>query len=397
MQSDDPALAGGNFTANLLVFVRLLRYSGVKISTYQAQSLAEALPAIDLSCRADVYHTMRAFLVLHRAHHELFDRAFELFWLDRSSWQLELATRPGAASSIKPGGKDPGGDNATAGRKLALDLRQPDVDEDPDPADQPWISPTYSPAEILRQKDFSDYTEEDLALASQLLKNRRWLEAQRRSRRRIRKSSLADQLDFPRSVRKSLKQGGEFFDLAWLTRKSKPRPIVILCDVSGSMARYSRIFLHFMYTLVNETSRMETFVFGTRLTRVTRALRQRDVDDALAKTSELVFDWAGGTRIGQSLREFNFRWARRVLRHGAQVIIISDGWDRGEIQLLEAEISRLRRRASRLIWLNPLLGSPDYQPLVRGIQAVLPFVDDFLPLHNLLSLEALALKIQDPR
>jgi hypothetical protein len=181
--------------------------------------------------------------------------------------------------------------------------------------------------------------------------------------------------------------------LEWQQRKNKPRPLVVICDISGSMERYSRLFLYFLYALTQGTQRVEVFVFGTRLTRLTPALRYKDVDQAVRRTSQTVLDWSGGTRIGESLRTFNYLWARRVLGRGAVLLFISDGWDRGEINLLEKEMARLRRSVSRLFWLNPLLGSPDYQPLVRGIQAALPYIDEFLPLHNLESFERLRNKI----
>jgi uncharacterized protein with von Willebrand factor type A (vWA) domain len=163
----------------------------------------------------------------------------------------------------------------------------------------------------------------------------------------------------------------------------------VLCDISGSMERYSRLFLHFLYALAQGPHRVEVFVFGTRLTRLTPALRHKDLDQAVRRTTQAVLDWSGGTRIGESLKTFNYLWARRVLGRGAVLIMISDGWDRGEITLLDAEMARLRRNVSRLIWLNPLLGAPEYQPLVRGIQIALPYVDEFLPLHNLDSFEEL--------
>jgi uncharacterized protein len=175
----------------------------------------------------------------------------------------------------------------------------------------------------------------------------------------------------------------------------KPRQIVLICDISGSMDRYSRLLLQFMHTVEHGLDRVEVFVFGTRLTRVTRQLRMRHIDAALERVSKEVQDWAGGTRIGESLLTFNTRWARRVLGRGAIVLIISDGWDRGDVDLLRREIARLQRSSFRLIWLNPLLGSPTYQPLTRGIQAALPYVDDFMPVHNLDSLESLALALAD--
>src|SRR5690606_38401326 len=192
-------------------------------------------------------------------------------------------------------------------------------------------------------------------------------------------------LDLPRAIRESMKQGGEIVRLRWRRRKTRPRPLVVLCDVSGSMERYSRLFLHVMYALVQEGRRVETFVLGPRLTRITPAV--------LDRVADLVMDWSGGTRIGESLRAFNYVWSRRVLGRGAVVIIISDGWDRGDVDLLSREMARLHRSASRLIWLNPLAGAPDYQPLVRGIRAALPHVDDFLPFHTLEALEALARRL----
>jgi uncharacterized protein with von Willebrand factor type A (vWA) domain len=397
MDNPAPAQPAGHITANLLIFARLLRSQGLKISTHQIQGLAEAMLTIDLSERAVFYHTARVFLVLQRAHQELFDKAFELYWLNRSSWQLKLAFSEDTQSRIQSP-KDPPSDqdlNQTRNNYPLPD--QTDGEQEPASLAEPSSSSTYSPLEILRQKDFTDFTDDDIASARRLLQEIQGLPAERLSRRRVRKTRRAYQLDLPGSVRRSLKQGGELIEIAWLTRKSKPRPLVILCDISGSMARYSRIFLHFMFTLVQRTNRMETFVFGTRLTRVTRAMHLRDIDTALTKTAEIVSDWGGGTRIGQSLREFNYRWSRRVLRHGAVVIIISDGWDRGETQLLENQIQRLRRHTRHLIWLNPLLGSPDYQPLVQGIRTVLPYIDDFLPIHNLASFKKLADRLRNIR
>jgi uncharacterized protein with von Willebrand factor type A (vWA) domain len=387
----------GQFTANLLIFTRLLRHLGLKVSSHQVKGLAEALTIIDISRRDDFYYTARALLVPQRAHQKIFDQAFDLFWSNRANWQLEPGLRvqevtPSRSKETRRTPLDFRQDS-----NLNPDLRHQEFADEPSPDDQPWLTSMYSTFELLRQKDFSEFTEEEFALARRLIQNIRWLPNERRTRRWVGQAKQASQLDLPRSVRTSLKHGGEFIDLAWLKRKSKPRPIVILCDISGSMAPYSRVFLHFMFMLVQHSSRLETFVFGTRLTHITRALQKRDIDAALLKTSQVIFDWAGGTRIGQSLRDFNCSWARRVLGQSTVVIIISDGWDRGDIQVLKAEIQRLRRRASRLIWLNPLLGSPGYEPLVRGIQTILPYVDDFLPIHNLVSLESLAETLRNDR
>ena len=193
-----------------------------------------------------------------------------------------------------------------------------------------------------------------------------------------------------RRLRRSLRHGGVPVDLRRRRRKVRTRPLVLLCDISGSMDRYARLLLRFVHALGRGLDATEVFVFGTRLTRITRELRKRDVDQAVADVVESVHDWSGGTRIGEAVKTFNYTWSRRVLRSGATVVIISDGWDRGDPELLAREMARLQRSCRRLIWLNPLLGAAGYQPLTQGIRAALPYVDEFLPVHNLHSLEALA-------
>jgi uncharacterized protein with von Willebrand factor type A (vWA) domain len=187
-----------------------------------------------------------------------------------------------------------------------------------------------------------------------------------------------------------MKQGGVPLDLKWRERKERMRPLVLICDISGSMDRYSRLLLRFVHALEHGLDAVEVFVFGTRLTRITRELRKKNVDQAIADVVSSVDDWSGGTRIGESIKFFNYKWSRRVLRSGATVVVISDGWDRGDPQLLGTEMARLQRSCRRVIWLNPLLGAPGYQPLTQGIRASLPYVDHFLPIHNLKSMEALA-------
>jgi len=187
-----------------------------------------------------------------------------------------------------------------------------------------------------------------------------------------------------------MRYGGELIELTFRETKMKKRPLVLICDISGSMERYTRLLLQFVHTLENSLDKVESFVFGTRLTRITRLLRRKDIDDALDDVAKVVQDWGGGTRIGESLHFFNYEWSRRVLNQGAIVIVISDGWDRGEPELLRDAMSHLQRNCFRLIWLNPLLGTTGYQPLTRGMQAALPYCDDFLPANNLASLQALA-------
>lgn len=202
-------------------------------------------------------------------------------------------------------------------------------------------------------------------------------------------------LDLRRTLRLSYKTGGEVMIWALREPKLKPRPLVILADISGSMERYTRLLLHFIYGLAQSHNQpVEAFVFSTRLTRITRQLQEKNIERALGDISQAVPDWAGGTRTGESLKKFNYDWGRRVLGRGAMVLFISDGWDRGDVNLLGTEMARLHRSCHRLIWLNPLLGSPVYEPLTRGAQAVLPHVDDFLPVHNLASLEDLATHLE---
>ncbi len=247
---------------------------------------------------------------------------------------------------------------------------------------------TWSDSERLRRKDFAELEPAELEQVKSMLHDLDWQLDERSTRRRVprRRGRF---IDPRRTLRKSLAQGGEVMQWARRERKRKRRPLVVLCDISGSMEPYSRILLQFLYVVTQGLVGVEAFVFGTRLTRITPQLRRRDVDSALTAVHHEVVDFGGGTRIGEALKTFNFEWSRRVLGQGAAVLVISDGWDRGPVEVLEREMDRLHRSCHRLIWLNPLLGSPRYEPLTRGIQAALPHIDDFLPVHNLESLEQL--------
>jgi uncharacterized protein with von Willebrand factor type A (vWA) domain len=216
-----------------------------------------------------------------------------------------------------------------------------------------------------------------------------WRLGTRKTRRRE-KAPHGELIDYRRTLRHSLKHGGVPIELRRRQRRERMRPLVLICDISGSMDRYSRLLLQFVHALEQGLDSVEVFVFSTRLTRITRELRKRNVDEAIEQVVKSVDDWSGGTRIGEAIKTFNYVWSRRVLRSGAMVVMISDGWDRGDPKLLATEMARLQRSCRRLIWLNPLLGAPGYQPLTQGIRAALPFVDAFLPIHNLKSLEALA-------
>jgi hypothetical protein len=375
---------------NLVHFARLLRQLGLKVHTSQLADLAQGLTSIDIAQRQDFYYATRAFLVHHPDERERFDRAFDLFWSGLQPWLAvgRRAGRPTDRNQRQP---------RLISDQPALDhaLRQvPELEEHAaDTTADTEVSATYSPWEILRHKDFATFSDEEMALVRRVLEEIVWHVNQRLTRRLRRSAMRTAQLSVPDTIRRSLKHRGELVELAWSRPQLKPRPLVVICDISGSMERYARVLLQLMYTLARGDQPVEVFVFGTRLTRITPGLRHKAIDVALRQVADSVVDWSGGTRIGESLRTFNFRWGRRVLRRGAVAIIISDGWDRGDIGLLRQEMGRLRRSAHHLMWLNPLLGTPGYQPLVQGIQAALPYVDHFMPLHNLVTLGQLAARL----
>lgn len=370
----------GHLLRNMLLFGRMLRELGFDVTPTQIIDLVEALDHIDLRRREDFKDTARTILVNRHEHLELFDRAFDLFWQAREKDELTQIDL-GELLQRKPQER----------QKELVPAEGDDTENGSEhESDEPQIDKiyTYSAREVLRHKDFSELNQDELEEVKRLMQEMTWDLEQRRTRRKTRSPSGA-YLDMRRVFRRNLRYGGEPLKLAWRRRKQKRRPLVVLCDISGSMERYSRILLRFIYAISNGLEDVEAFVFSTRLTRITRYLRDHEIDEALDRVTGAVQDWAGGTRIGEALKTFNYEWDRRVLGHGAIVLIISDGWDRGDIDLLEHEMRRLQLSCHRLIWLNPLLGSVNYEPLTRGIQAALPYVDDFMPVHNLKSLEQL--------
>jgi uncharacterized protein with von Willebrand factor type A (vWA) domain len=370
----------------------------MRVTSGQIVELAASLEWVNVGRKEDFREAARCLLV--RRHEDLarFDEAFDAFWrvwTDKpvqAPEALERLLRAQQASSQE----QRSGDRVPGERRQGLrPLPAGEAEEgDEESEGEPMILAVYSPQEILRHKDFALFNDQELADARRFLAGLRWNLVRRRSRR-ARPQPRGRRLDVRRSIRRSLRHGGEMLDLARRGPKLKRRQLVLICDISGSMERYTRLLLHFLYSVEASVQQAEVFVFGTRLTRITRQLRDRDPDAALRAVSGQVQDWSGGTRIGESLRTFNREWARRVLGRGAIVIVISDGWDRGDPAILAAEMERLQRQAYRLIWLNPLLGAEQYRPLTQGIQAALPWVDDFLPVHNLHSLESLAALLND--
>jgi uncharacterized protein with von Willebrand factor type A (vWA) domain len=379
-----------NLLHNLILFGRLLRGLGLDVNPGRMMDLVHALEHIDIGRRDDFYHAARSLLVHQREDIALFDQAFEMFWQRPvEQWEridLHLGVRKSRRRPLI----------AASAVKLPEDKGQDHPQEEPREDEPPILelTRTYSAREVLRQRDFADLTADELEAMKRLMSELMWQLGQRRTRRK--RPGRGHQLDLRRTLRRSLKHGGEVLEWDRRERRYKPRPVVILADISGSMEHYTRPLLHFIYSLTKGLDqRVEAFVFGTRLTCISRQMRERAVERALGEVSRRVPDWSGGTRIGETLKDFNFIWARRVLGNGAVVLLISDGWDRGDPELLKREMGRLSRSCYRLVWLNPLLGSPEYEPLTRGMQAALPFVDDFMPVHNLASLEELALHLSE--
>ena len=379
---------------NLLIFGRLLRASGIDITPGRMIAAVKALDWIEIGRKQDFYLTLRCTLVHNHDHQATFDQAFSLFWGSRIMIQEPLPLQQHLPKSsitpkIKPsryaqkGGRDP--------------LQKSGQDEDQQVAVE--AAKTFSDIEILRKMDFAEMDQDEIDAVHRLMAELVWRLGTRRSRRyRPGKGQI---LDFRRSLRNSLRYGGELLEWSQRQRRYKPRPLVIIADISGSMDRYVRLLLHFIYSLTSGLNHsVETFVFSTRLTNITRQLRDKDVNQAMNEIAQSVPDWSGGTRIGMALKNFNYDWARRVLGRGAVGLIISDGWDRGDPLLLSREMARLQRSCYRLIWLNPLLGLPNYKPITKGMETALPFIDDFLAVHNLHSLEKLAdhlLQLDDRR
>lgn len=363
---------------NLLLFGRVLRGLGLDVDPGRMIDLVHALRHVGIGSKADVRHAARCLLVRRREEEALFDAAFDAFWrkpaegatsLDLRALGEQRRFRRPRFSSAPLGGAAEG--------------------QEGDPSSPPVVRRilAWSPLERLRHKDFADLTAEELEEVRRLLLGFSWRIRQRRTRRF--RPGRGRTTDLRRTLRRAFRHGGEVLTLARRRRTTRPRPVVVLADVSGSMESYTRLLLLFMRGLAG-ASRTEAFVFGTRLTRITRPILAGDLDQVLHSVARAVPDWSGGTRMGEALRAFNRLWARRVLSGGAVVLLISDGWDRGDPALLGEEMSRLQRSCHRLVWLNPLLGTPEYEPLTRGLRAALPYVDDFLPVHHLTNLEDLA-------
>jgi len=368
----DPAAV---FTRNWLHFGRVLRGLGFDAGPARMLPFLSALAVIDMQRYDDLRTVVHIHFARRREELAVLDRALAAFL------GLRAAKEPESSSdgSVE---EEKAGTVGAMGRQLkVLD----DMEMGADAEEQEVAS--YSRVELLRQKDFDSLSEAEMAEVRRLIRMMRLPAGLTRSRRM--RPGGRERLDMRRLLRRSLRFDGELLVFSWKSRSLRPRPLVLLCDISGSMERYTRLLLNFAYALKSASTRVEAFVFATRLTRITRMLRHHDVDTALNRVTTSVEDWSGGTRIGEAIEMFNRRYGRRVLGHGATVAIISDGWDRGDSDQMRRAIAHLQRSCHRLIWMNPLMGAPGYEPLTLGLQAALPFVDDFLPAHNLANLEAL--------
>jgi hypothetical protein len=372
-----------HFVANLLMFGRVLRRTGIDVHPGRLLDVIVALGYVNLGARVEVYHACRALLVHRQDQIPIFDRAFDAFWREhhegearRDRQRDEVREAVETADVLAPDDVPaPSGHDGTEG---TAPIRESGL-------------PTWSDLGTLADKDFAAFTPAEIAAAAAALSRLVWTPGERRTRRWVR--GRGSRIDLRRAIAESLRTGGDVVTLGRRSRRVRPRPLVLLCDISRSMERYSRMLLHFAHAMTRRHRRVEVFLFSIELTRITKQLRLARSDEALAAVSRSVPDWSGGTRIAGAVKELHQQWSRRALNGGPVVLLISDGWDCGDPVELGAQIARLQRSCHRLVWLNPLIGTADYAPLTRGLQAALPFVDDFLPARTLTHLADLAIHL----
>ena len=384
------AMRGRGTLANLLAFARILKQLGMKVGLSQVLDASRSLEFVNLASKADFRAALRANLVSEKDEVPLFERVFDYFWRDFCPQRptMEMVAPPTMLSGDRDGWAD-----GEEGGEEELVVLGSNPQAQPDQDDEPVSVPTYSPNEVLNKRDFSEMgIEESRAVrrAILMIANKIATQVSRRKKRATR----GEGIDARWTLRKNIKYGGEIVELVSRKRRIRKTRVVLLCDVSGSMDCYSRFLIQFMYGLQNELWGVETFVFSTSLSRITHLIRSKDIGGALERISDSVLGWSGGTNIGRSLHAFNRDFAPSLVAHRTVVVIISDGWDRGDVRVLEQEMRRLKSRCYRIIWLNPLLASENYEPLCKGMQAALPYLDFFLSVHNVNSLVALGRTLQ---
>lgn len=382
---------------NIMHFGRVLRAAGLPIGPGKIIDATQAVMEVGIQSRSDFYWALHAVFVNRRDQHDLFDQAFHIFWKDPKLLERMMGI---LLPSVDGGEAPPPEEQAMRRLQEALSQPQDDNPESEQEEEQEEeieldAAMTVSERELLQTMDFEEMSADEIEAAKRAIATMR-LPITEIPTRRYQTSQRQARVDMRATMRAALRSGGDSIPLKFRKRRKRPPPLVILCDISGSMSRYTRMFLHFMHAVTNDRDRVHTFLFGTRLTNVTRYLHHKDIDLAIEQVTDAVEDWSGGTRIGESLNDFNRFWSRRVLGQGAIVILISDGLDRDAGRGLHMEIERLHKSCRRLIWLNPLLRFDGFQPKSQGIQAILPSVDEFRPVHNLSSLEELIGALNSP-
>jgi uncharacterized protein with von Willebrand factor type A (vWA) domain len=386
------ALGDGRFADNIVYFGRVLRRAGLKIGPGAIADAIEAVSAIGIGSREEFYTALFCTFVKRREDRPVFDEAFRIFWRPRDfEGKLLQMLSPKARDNKEP--DKPKAAQARVSESLFAERPTREREQDQIEIDSRF---SVSEREVLRQTDFAQMTAREINEARKAMA-RLILPMDEVKTRRYKPSTRNARIDPRATLRAAMKTGGDLILPKWRVPKTVHPPLVIIADISGSMSQYTRIFLHFMHVLTERRRRVHTFLFGTRLSNVTRAMRHRDPDEAIAMCTETVKDWSGGTRIGETLKEFNKLWARRVLSQGAIVLLITDGLERDDADLLEKETDRLHRSCRRLIWLNPLLRFEGFEARARGVRAMIPHVDELRAVHNLDAIGDLALALSGGR
>ena len=382
----------GKLAANIMHFVRLLRRAGLPVGPSDMLAAQQAVQLVDLGSRVQMRTALRTTMVHRHEHEDLFEQAFRMFWRDPTG------AKTADAMDLLSGGKEPPPpEKAPPGSRRLAEAMQQKREPPPEARTEEKIEAvlTVSERERLQTMDFEAMSAAEIAAAKAEIRKLTLPLDMRRTRRR-RPDPQGPHTDLRATIRNSLRHGGEIFDIAASRKVERPPPLVVLCDISGSMSRYAQILVHFLHAVANDRDHVHTFLFGTRLSNITRQLRHRDAEVAFQLVSHAVPDWSGGTRIGEALAVFNRDWARRVLGQGAVVLLVTDGLDREGAKGLAENMDRLHRSCSRLVWLNPLLRWDGFQPKSQGIRAMLPHVDEFRPVHNLASLRELVETLSRP-
>jgi uncharacterized protein with von Willebrand factor type A (vWA) domain len=386
----DRAGPKGRLAENVMHFARILRGAGLRVGPDRVIDCVQALELADCNRRDDWYWTMSAVLLSREEQRPLFDQAFRIFWRDpRLTERMMQALLPKAYGRAHRPEEQASQrlSDALFGQKKPEEREEQRIDID--------ARLTFSAREVLQRMDFDTMSAAELAEAKRMLAELRLPLPMVRTRR-LAAGARGERVDMRATLRESLRKGGDVIPLVRAAPIEIHPPLAVLCDISGSMNPYSRMFLHFLHAITNDRDRVSVFVFGTRLTNITRQLRHRDVDVAMARVADVIKDWSGGTRIGACLREFNWRWSRRVLGQNACVLLVSDGLDREAGEGLGEEMERLHKSCRELVWLNPLLRYERFEARPAGVRAMLPHVDRFLPVHNLKSLVDLAHALARP-